>query len=97
MDMEMSELATKIAAVTGKEIDDATKMAEQLEKVHPDLAAVVTSWLEGEETEFEAHGVTIKRIMSSNRCSYLDAIFTMSTILKEPELAAVYKKPRFWS
>ena len=95
--MDIKESAAKIAEITGATSEAAMKTAKQLEKIHPDLADVVSSWLEGEDSEFEVHGVTLKKIMSSNRCSYLDAVFTMSTILKEPELAAVYKKPRFWS
>jgi len=92
--MNINQVARKIADETNVDMGTAEAMAIQLEKVHPDLKSIVDTWLNGLETPFEFGGVSLEKIMRRNKCHYLHAIFCMSSILNEPELAKAYLRPQ---
>jgi hypothetical protein len=68
----------------------AGQMAEQLRNVHVDLRPVVSAWAKGEPTNFEFQGITLDTIIEKEHCTYIQAVFSMSTLLTEPEFASVY-------
>jgi len=92
--MNTNKIAQKIADKTNVDMVTAETMATQLGKVHPDLKGVIDAWLNGQEIQFEFGGVSLERIMRRNKCNYLHAIFNMSSILNEPELAKAYLRPQ---
>ena len=92
--MDINKIARRIADETGVDMISAEIMATQLQKVHLDLKSVVDAWLNGQELPFEFSGVSLEKIMRRNKCNYVHAIFCMSSILKEPELAKAYLRPQ---
>ena len=92
--MDINKIARKIADETNVDMVTAEIMAVQLGKVHPDLKEAVNAWLKGQEISFEFSGISLERIMRRNKCNYLHAIFSMSSVLYEPELAKAYLRPQ---
>lgn len=88
--MSLENVANKIANEVGCEMEIAERMAEQLTKIHEDLRPIVSAWLKDELTEFEYKGITLKTIMAKEHVKYIQAVFSMSTLLSNPEFAAMY-------
>ena len=92
--VDVDKVAKKIADETGTDIETAKKMAISLMMVHPDLGEVIEVWISGQELPFERYGVSLDKIMRRNKCKYIYAIFTMSSLLENPELAKAYSRPQ---
>lgn len=75
----------------------ASKMAENLYKLHPNLFPIIEAWLEGTYPEFEYEGITLMYIMEKERTPpYVDAIFTMSLLMQKPDMLSSYKQTSFY-
>jgi len=88
--MNQNAIARIIADRTGTDMDAAFTMAQNLQKVHPDLLSVVDAWLEGKETPFEYQGITLDAIKEKETCSHLAAILRMRLLMNSPALVAGY-------
>ena len=93
--MNLENIAKKISAQVECDLDLALTMAAQLTKVHEDLRPVVSAWLKDELIGFEHQGIDLDTIMKKEHVKYIQAIFSMSTLLSNPEFAAMYSDFEF--
>lgn len=93
--MNLEEITKIIAKDTGSSGAIARRMAERITNLHQDLASSVAAYLAGESVSFALGDITLQTIMEKERCSLVEALFSMSTLLEKPELAARYKSMNF--
>jgi hypothetical protein len=70
-------------------------MAERITNLHKDLAPAVNAYIAGESVSFVFGDISLQTIMEKENCSLVEALFSMSTLLEKPELAAQYKSMTF--
>lgn len=70
-------------------------VANNIANLHPDLWPAVTAWLNGEFTEYEFQGITLTQVMNKEKTSYINAIFSMSSLIKHPEDVPYWKRCNF--
>ena len=90
MAMKLSIAAEKIADETGVDMETAEVMAKQLQKLHPDLKGVAEAWYQGREIGFALDDITLDTIREKEGGAYVNAIFSMSALLKNPDMAKGY-------
>jgi len=88
--MTFGMISEKIADETGTDMETAEVMARQLQKIHPDLKGVVEAWYQGKEIGFTLDGITMDIIREKEGGAYVNAIFSMSVLLKNPDMAKGY-------
>lgn len=93
--MSVEEITKIIAKDTGSSGAIARRMAERITNLHQDLAPAVAAYLVGEPVSFSLGDITLQTIMEKENCSLIEALFSMSTLLERPELAARYKTMSF--
>lgn len=93
--MTVEEITKIIEKDTGFSTSVARLMAERITTLHQDLAPAVAAYLAGESALFSLGDITLQTIMEKERCSLVEALFSMSTLLEKPELAARYKSMTF--
>ena len=93
--MSVEEITKIIAKDIGSSGVIARSMAERITNLHPDLALVVSAYLAGESTTFSFGDITLQTIMEKEGCSLVESLFSMSSLLENPELAARYKSMNF--
>lgn len=87
--MNLNKLAGKIET----EIKDrkvAENIARAFENIPEDFRLVVEAWLDGQVKDFEFQGITLAAIQEKEKCSYLQAILRMQTLITTPILASGY-------
>jgi hypothetical protein len=94
-ELKTPEVIRKIMAETHKSKFLAGIMAERLNHVHPKLRPNIEAWIKGETPQFEFKNVTLDEIMKKEHSTYVEAIFSMSVLLKSPKLAKQYKDFHF--
>ena len=75
---------------TGRPDRLAAIMASRLNQIRPELQPCVAAWMNGNQLEFSYQGVSLDEIMTKEKCSYIDAVFSMNTLLNNPQIAARY-------
>lgn len=93
--MSIEEITKIIAKDTGSSEAIARNMAERISKLHEELAPAVSAYLAGESVSFALGDITLETIIQKEHCSLVEALFSMSTLLEKPELAARYKSMSF--
>lgn len=93
--MNVEEIAKLIAKDTGSSGAIARRMAERITHLHKDLDSSVAAYLAGEPVSFALGDITLQTIIDKEGCSLVEALFSMSTLLEKPELAARYKSMHF--
>jgi len=93
--MSIERISKKIIMEVGCESEMAERMAVQLAEIHENLKPIVSAWLLDELVGFEYNGITLNTIMEKERVTYVQAIFSMSTILNDPEFAEMYLEFEF--
>jgi dethiobiotin synthetase len=93
--MSVEEITKKIAKDTSSSGAIARRMAERITNLHQDLAPAVAAYLAGESVSFSLGDITLQTIMEKERCSLVEALFSMNTLLEKPELAERYKSMTF--
>jgi hypothetical protein len=93
--MNAEEITKKIAKDTGSSGAVARSMAERILKLHDDLLPAVNAYIAGESVSFALGSITLQTIMQKEHCSIVEALFSMNTLLENPELAAKYKSLSF--
>ena len=88
--MDWNKVADKIAKETGCDKIAAKQMTEQIKKIHKDLRPVVSAWVKGDLIGYNLNGITLDTIMEKERITYIQAIFSMSTLLNNPDFATMY-------
>ena len=73
----------------------ARKMAMRLEGLHPNLFPTIEAWLNGEKREFVYQGISLADIMKKQGGTYVNALSTMSCILKGLYTPEEYKKLKY--
>jgi hypothetical protein len=96
MELNLDLVAKKICAETNSDLGLATIQANQLTKIHEDLYPVVEAWLRDELIGFEFKGVTLDMIREKQGSTYIESIFTMWSLLDNPEMAEKYPEIRFF-
>ena len=95
--MNTNEVAKKISEAIGCDLTTAGHMSDQLMKIHEELHPVVVAWLNGVEIGYEFEGVTLDMIMKKENAKYIQAIFSMNTLLNNPKFVPIYSKMEFVS
>ena len=96
IDFDIEKATKKIQDECSCSEDMAGAMVNQLKKVKsPEMDMYVIGWLNGENPPFEFFGLTSDYMMKKERDSYLGAIFSMSMLLKNPDLIESYKVCNF--
>jgi hypothetical protein len=93
--MSIEEIAKIIAKDTGSSGAIARRMAERITNLREELAPAVAAYLAGDSVSFEMGDITLETIMQKERCSVAEALFTMNTLIENPELAEKYQSLRF--
>ena len=75
--------------------EDAQRMYENIGSFSEGLKKVVRGYFDGERKNYSYKGVSIKDIMEKENASYLNAIFSMDLLMKNPEILQVYDKFTF--
>ena len=75
---------------------DAKRLAERIQYLHPSLEPYVQSWLAGSKKECSFNGVSTSIIMEKEHCSYLIALYRMSTLIKNPHFIEGYLEREFY-
>jgi len=88
--MKLSKAAEKIADETGTDMETAETMARQLQNMHPDLMNAVEAWYQGNEMQFETHGVSLSMIREKEHCTHVQALLRMNLLLNRPQLLPGY-------
>ena len=71
---------------------DAERLAHRIQYLHPSLEPYVQLWLNGKNEEYSFHGVSTTIIMEKERCSYIIALYRMSSLIKNPHFIDSYLK-----
>ena len=74
---------------------DAERLAERIQYLHPSLEPYVQSWLNGENKECTFNNVSTTIIMNKEKCSYILALYSMSTLIENPHLIESYLEMDF--
>lgn len=75
--------------------EDAQRMYENIGNFSDILKKAVVGYLNGERKNYSYKGVSIKDIMEKENASYLNAIFSMDLLMKNPEILQFYDKFTF--
>lgn len=75
--------------------EDAQRMYENMGSFSDGLKKVVMDYFNGERKNYSYKGVSIKDIMEKENASYLNAIFSMDLLMKNPEILQFYDKFTF--
>ena len=75
--------------------DDAQRMYEHIGNFSDGLKKAVIGYFDGERKNYSYKGVSIKDIMEKENASYLNAIFSMDLLMKNPEILEFYDKFTF--
>lgn len=75
--------------------EDAQRMYEHIGNFSDGLKKAVAGYFDGERKNYSYKGVSIKDIMEKENASYLNAIFSMDLLMKNPEILEVYDKFTF--
>jgi hypothetical protein len=93
--MSVEEITKIIAKDTGSSGAVARSMAERIMNLHNDLSSAVAAYLAGGSVSFALGNITLQTIMEKERCSLVEALFSMNTLLENPELAQKYQSLSF--
>jgi hypothetical protein len=93
--MSVEEITKIIAKDTGSSGAVARSMAEHILNLHNDLSPAVAAYLAGETVLFSLGDITLQTVMKKERCSLVEALFSMNALLENPELAAKYQSLSF--
>jgi len=69
---------------------------QSLSYLHPEVLPLVESWLAGEHEDFEFSGISLQEIMEKEHDTYLDALFSMSAFLRNPETVSSYSSYEYY-
>ena len=58
--------------------------------IHENLQGVLDAWLEGVEQEFEFKGISLDQIRQKENCDHLNAMHTMSLLIRKPETIELF-------
>ena len=75
--------------------EDAQRMYEHIGNFSDGLKKAVRGYFEGERKNYSYKGVSITDIMEKENASYLNAIFSMDLLMKNPEILEFYDKFTF--
>lgn len=75
--------------------EEAQRMYEKMGSFSDGLKKVVIGYFNGDRKNYNYKGVSIKDIMEKENASYLNAIFSMDLLMKNPEMLQFYDKFTF--
>ena len=58
--------------------------------LHENLQEVLDAWLEGAEKEYEFKGISLGQIKQKENCDQLNAMHTMSLLIRKPETIELF-------
>jgi hypothetical protein len=88
--MDWTKVIEKISKETSCDKIAAEQMIEQIQKINKELRPVVSAWVKDELIGYNLNGITLDTIMEKERITYIQAVFSMSTLLDNPDFAAMY-------
>lgn len=88
-----------LAKDEGYSIEEATNKVNnyQLENINYDvLKPVIELWLEsGKISNFNVEGISLTDIMHKEKCDFVQALFSMSVLIENSEIAKHYNEIEF--
>lgn len=95
LNIDLEKAKELIKKETDSSESKALIMTEQLKKINPALSFVVTSWLDGNHINYSFEDISLFEIAKKKRCSFIQAVFTMSMLIDNPEFVEVFKETDF--
>ena len=93
--MSIEDIAKIIAKDIGSSGAIARSMAERIAGLHKALSPAVEAYISEKPVSFAYGEITLQTIIEKERCSTIEALFSMSALLENSELAARYKSMSF--
>ena len=91
----MEEITKIIAKDIGSSGAIARSMAERIMNLHKDLTSAIDAYISGEAVSFALGDITLQTIMQKEHCTLVEALFSMSALLDNPELIPKYQSLNF--
>lgn len=88
--MEKKEMIQLIMKETGRNERLAALMAERVKEIRPELQPCVAAWMNQRRLAFTYMDITLDDIMKKESCGYIDAVFSMNTLMNNPKIASQY-------
>lgn len=95
LNIDVEKAAKKMETELSLRPMTALIMAKNLFNLHEDLFPVIEKWYEGTRVEIEFNGITLDYIMKKERTPYIDAVYTMSWLMENPNRIDFYKERTF--
>jgi hypothetical protein len=61
-----------------------------ISNIHESLQEVFDAWIGGVEKEFEFKGISLDQIKQKENCDHLNAMHTMSMLIRKPEIIELF-------
>lgn len=91
-EIDLEKLKNMIIEQTNRTEHLTELMIQNIANLDPRLLAIFKDWYDGKSIEFSYRNISLNRIKEKEKCSDIDAIFSMSTLLKNPEMLETYKE-----
>lgn len=95
LNIDIQKAAKKIEKELNLRPATASIMANNLFNLHEDLFSVIEHWFEGTCEDIEFNGITLDYIMHKEKTAFIDAVFSMSVLMENPEKIEFYKQRTF--
>ena len=95
LNIDIQKAAKKIEKELNLRPVTASIMANNLFNLHEDLFPIIECWLEGTCKDIEFNGITLDYIMHKEKTPFIDAVFSMSVLMENPEKIEFYKQRTF--
>ena len=93
--IDREKVLTKLKVDYGCEDRWAQMLANQLEKVHPDLVPLVEAWCKDEFLDYTFRTMSISLFMERHKKNYITAITWMDHMIKNPDSVELFHGPFF--
>ena len=85
----------RIAKETNNTIELSTKIFRNIDNLNEMLTLPLIEWAKGNEMDYSYKGITIKEIAEKRQESYFQAMFEMSTLMKNDDYVEFFKNSSF--
>ena len=96
MNYDLKRAAELIEEQTCYKGRDAENLASRIPNLHPSLKVCVEAWLEGKEPNYIFEDISLSYIRKKENTPYILALFTLSTLMKHPELIGTYIEMEYY-
>lgn len=95
LNIDIDKATEKIEKELNLQPKTAAIMAKNLFNLHENLFPIIEGWLEGKCEDVEFNGITMSYIMKKEKTPFIDAVFSMSYLIENPDKIDFYKERTF--